>query len=85
MYIHLTSKCNMSCAHCIWDYGAGKYGQDMTLTAFYKIVDFIDYFGCKYVTFGGGEITLHKNFEFILGYYLGNKSLSKPYIVTNDH
>lgn len=80
MYLHVTSKCNMSCQHCCFDYGNGKKGEDMSLDIFEKCIDF-----CKEndlpVTLGGGEICLHKNFDALLELCIAKNI--KPYIVTN--
>ena len=63
MYIKITTRCNMTCAHCC--YSATKDGEDMPIKVFKKILD--KWYreiecGDGYVTLGGGEPTLHPEF-----------------------
>ncbi len=56
MYIQLTDKCNMSCAHCAFAC-TGK-GTFMSQEVFDKCLEVAKEFS-MYVTLGGGEPTLH--------------------------
>jgi uncharacterized radical SAM superfamily Fe-S cluster-containing enzyme len=60
MYLMLTSRCNMSCVHCC--FSCTKEGEDMTLATFRKALDH----DTGQVTLGGGEPTLHRDFERML-------------------
>lgn len=60
MYIQITTRCNMSCAHCC--YSCTNEGEDMSLATFRKALDY----NTGQVTLGGGEPTLHKHFETML-------------------
>ena len=66
MYIQITTRCNMSCAHCC--FACTENGEDMSFNIFKKAIDF--YSG--YVSIGGGEPTLHKHFNKFLLYALGH-------------
>lgn len=59
MYIQLTTRCNMTCAHCC--FSATHKGVDMArytfMTALERAADLGDF-----VTLGGGEPTCHKEF-----------------------
>lgn len=63
MYLQITSRCNMSCAHCC--YNCTAEGKDMSLSTFHKALDI-----CKDIGdtpfIGGGEPTLHPQFEQML-------------------
>lgn len=63
MYIQITNRCNMSCLHCGAD--CGPTGTDMNLKTFEqscKIAKSLEY----EIVIGGGEPTLHKDFETFL-------------------
>lgn len=64
-YVHATTFCNMSCAHCCFDYGAGKAGRHMSIDQIKKILEIASSMNAG-ITLGGGEITLHPQFEEIL-------------------
>lgn len=66
MYIQLTTRCNMTCAHCCMN--ATKEGEDMSFSTFKKIIDGGH---SDYAFLGGGEPTLNKDFEKMLMYALG--------------
>ncbi len=61
MYIQITTKCNMSCAHCIFSCEQGKPGEFMTPDIFAKSVALSEDYGSN-ITIGGGEPTLHPKF-----------------------
>ena len=74
MYIMITDKCNMSCEHCA--FACTKEGSFMDFNTFKDAVAMDDY-----VTIGGGEPTLHPQFEKFLLYALGK--CESTFIVTN--
>lgn len=59
MYLQITTRCNMTCAHCC--FSCTKDGEDMSLETFRAAVG-LDY----KITLGGGEPTLHRHFNTIL-------------------
>ena len=82
MYIQITTRCNMSCAHCC--YSCGKQGEDMPFSMFqyvlnkwgYQITEENKY----WIVLGGGEPTLHPDFWKILAY---SKTFGEPWVATN--
>jgi MoaA/NifB/PqqE/SkfB family radical SAM enzyme len=83
MYIRLTSRCNMTCAHCAFSCTAR--GQDMDLTTFKAALELAQEHG-QYVTLGGGEPTLHPQFWEFLGLAISSCDLDSGvglFIVTN--
>ena len=56
MYLQLTTRCNMTCAHCC--FACTTKGEDMSLKTFRDAIK-ID----GNITLGGGEPTLHKHFD----------------------
>lgn len=68
MYLQITTKCNMKCAHCCFSCEPGK-GEDMSLTVFEATMRCIQRSvssGYRRVVLGGGEPTLHPHFDRIL-------------------
>lgn len=65
MYCQITNKCNMHCAHCA--FGCTSHGEDMPWEVFKAVVK-----EEKYFTIGGGEPTLHPQFEKFLLYAIAN-------------
>lgn len=62
MYIHMTTKCNFSCEHCLFDYGAGKRGTNMDIQTFSMALQMVRSYD-MHLTLGGGELTLHKSYK----------------------
>lgn len=60
MYVQITTRCNMSCAHC--GFACTAVGQDMSLETFRKAIQLDDS-----LTIGGGEPTIHPAFWQIIG------------------
>jgi len=61
MYIQITTRCNMTCAHCCFSCTAE--GEDMSCEVYAKALDVAG--DC--ISIGGGEPTLHSHFwEFLL-------------------
>lgn len=64
MYLQITTRCNMHCAHCC--YSCTSKGTDMKPEVYRKAIETIgDYDGI--ISIGGGEPTLHPNFWEIIG------------------
>lgn len=62
MYLRITSKCNMKCGHCCFSCEPGK-GEHMTMETFHKALPWLS---GHYFTIGGGEPTIHPDFDRIL-------------------
>lgn len=60
MYIRITSRCNMKCEHCCYSCEPGK-GEDMSMETFRAALMLSDH-----VILGGGEPTIHPQFEKML-------------------
>lgn len=81
MYIQITDKCNMTCAHCC--FSCTKRGTFMSLPTFKAALALAKDYE-EYATIGGGEPTLHPHFEKMLLLAIANApSESKVFIVTN--
>lgn len=63
MYLQLTNRCNMSCAHCCMNSGprAHKKDQDMSHEIFLAAANLAIDYG-HHITIGGGEPLLHDHF-----------------------
>ena len=79
MYIQITTKCNMACAHCMFSCRPG-HGKNMSFSTFRKAVDIAV---GEYVVIGGGEPTLHPNLIAMLGYAVLLQNDCKPFMITN--
>ncbi len=67
MYLQITTKCNMKCAHCC--YSCGKNGKHMPYETAVDAITFCrDHDGM--ISIGGGEPTLHPRFFDILKFCL---------------
>ena len=70
MYLQITTKCNMTCAHCCYNCSTrGKHGNYNTIIdaiAFAREID------DETIAIGGGEPTLHPQFFDILKHCLNN-------------
>ena len=64
MYIQITSRCNMTCAHCCYE--CGPAGVDMPLAMFDKAMNVGLELGHPCVAIGGGEPTVHPRFWSIV-------------------
>lgn len=79
----MTTKCNMSCEHCCFDYGNGKPGKNMDIQTFTNALKFAKNYD-MYVTLGGGEITLHPSYKKFVNMAIeSTKNDSGLFIVTN--
>lgn len=79
MYIQITSRCNMSCLHC--GSNCTAVGEDMSFEVFKESCVLSQKYQYT-IVIGGGEPTLHKDFEKFLSYTLDN-SFGLPGLVTN--
>jgi len=68
MYITITTKCNMRCAHCCGDYG--PVGKHMSKSVFVKALELASSTN-SLIAIGGGEPTLHPRFWEFIGLALG--------------
>lgn len=65
MYLQITTKCNMKCAHCC--YSCNKNGKHMDYQTAWSAIQFIrDEYCDETISVGGGEPTLHPRFFDIL-------------------
>ena len=84
MYVQITTKCNMSCAHCC--FAATRKGEHMPLNIFQKALQVAVNRG-DHLTIGGGEPTMHPQFFKYLE--LAREELRRgnfeiaPFVVTN--
>lgn len=64
MYLQITTRCNMKCAHCCMS--ATSRGQDMSPEVFYAACKIAEDYG-SHITIGGGEPTMHPLFDQFFG------------------
>ncbi len=76
MYLKITERCNMSCAHC--GSSCSAVGQDMSMKVF-KAAVVLD----SSVVIGGGEPTLHRKFWEMLACCIGNPEIESVWLATN--
>lgn len=77
MYIEITNYCNMTCAHCCGNYPLS--GENMSFETFKKALEY----SSEYVAIGGGEPTLHPEFEKFIFYAMGQKWMDNVWLATN--
>lgn len=65
MYIQITTRCNMTCAHCGMNCTAK--GEDMTFKTFKQAIEMSDL-----IVIGGGEPTVHPQIEKFIFYAVAN-------------
>jgi len=82
MYIQITDRCNMKCAHCCFD--CTDKGNDMTEEIFNKALEIANNFGDT-IAIGGGEPTLHPLFLNFLGKVIMESDCDEcvPFVATN--
>lgn len=84
MYLQLTTRCNMECAHCC--FSATKRGDDMTEEIFSAALDLCEQ-TTQWVVLGGGEPTVHPKFKrwllLALEYKEVNRMLDNVTVITN--
>lgn len=64
MYLQITNKCNMRCAHCC--YSCNSHGKHMDFQTALHAIGFATDYGTDTISIGGGEPTLHPRFFDIL-------------------
>jgi MoaA/NifB/PqqE/SkfB family radical SAM enzyme len=70
MYLQITTRCNMTCPHCMFSCTAR--GKDMTMETVKAALAFHEHLGeSQHVFIGGGEPTLHPQFWEIVGLVMG--------------
>jgi len=75
MYVQITTKCNMACEHCGMNCNK-QDGENMSFETFKEALKHDDH-----ITIGGGEPTIHPQFEKFLLYALGK--CENIFIITN--
>ncbi len=80
MYLQITTRCNMLCAHCC--YSCTPEGEDMDRATFLKSCDLAHHME-QTISLGGGEPTIHPHFHEYLALSLINTSNAPPWIATN--
>jgi sulfatase maturation enzyme AslB (radical SAM superfamily) len=83
MYVQITNKCNMHCAHCC--YSCGPDGEFMSRRTFIRACKIAEQNG-ENIFLGGGEPTLHPHFWEFLGLalrYNGTDSEIEVGVITN--
>lgn len=79
MYLQITTRCNMTCAHCCMN--CYSDGDDMDIET---VRNALDIFGGHHITIGGGEPTIHPKFWEIFGEVMAQEHTDiNPLIVTN--
>lgn len=85
MYVMITSKCNMKCAHCI--YSCTEKGIDMSIPTFKQTLTFMlkpdQLLPDGQFVLGGGEPTLHPLFATLLTTMIDIYPSLQPLMVTN--
>ncbi|MBC2717232.1 MAG: radical SAM protein [Desulfobacteraceae bacterium] len=67
-YLHLTSRCNLSCPHCYVSSSNDNTKKDLPATIVLKLIDELANNGGQTVTLSGGEPLLHPAIKKILKY-----------------
>jgi hypothetical protein len=82
MYVHITERCNMSCAHCC--VSATADGRDMDRDTFVAACRWAEEYGDE-IAIGGGEPTLHPLFWDYLGIALAATAVGEcgVFVATN--
>ena len=64
LYIDITDKCQLNCSHCLTKYL--NKNNEIPISTIKEIAEECEKLGIMHVKLGGGEPTLHNNFEEIL-------------------
>jgi hypothetical protein len=80
IYIQITTKCNMRCEHCC--FSCDGEGSFMRLETFKAAIAVCHNYNSA-ITIGGGEPTLHPEFEHFLILAIAATPPGRPFIVTN--
>lgn len=84
MYIQITERCNMECAHCCYSCGP-KTGNHMGMSTYKKALKMCENYGSP-PFLGGGEPTVHPKFWEFLGLALAASARigeGQPGLITN--
>lgn len=82
MYLQITTKCNMRCEHCCFNCEPGK-GEHMSREVWELGIELCKDYDSK-VAIGGGEPTLHPEFnDILLEAIAASGEYTRPFIVTN--
>lgn len=81
MYFQITTRCNMTCDHCLFACRPGR-GKDMSQDTFRKAYEIASDYDSA-IVIGGGEPTLHPDLLWFLGYASLLSSEMTPLMVTN--
>ena len=65
--LHLTNRCNLTCAHCSVDSGRTPYAE-LPLEVWEKVIDEAIALGCEYFDLTGGEPLLYHDVEQVIRY-----------------
>jgi MoaA/NifB/PqqE/SkfB family radical SAM enzyme len=81
MYIQITTRCNMRCAHCA--FSCTNKGTDMSIITFRKALEIAHDYD-HHIVIGGGEPTVHPRFEqMLLESVAGSSEETRPWLATN--
>ena len=80
MYIQITTRCNMECAHCC--YSCGPEGVDMDRQTFLAACKLAAEYG-ENISIGGGEPTVHPLFWDFIGLAIAYTDEGPPWLATN--
>jgi len=82
VYLQITTRCNMRCGHCCFSCAPGA-GEDMPHRVFAAALRLAANYG-EYICLGGGEPTVHPQFErFLLEAIAMSDSELSPFVATN--
>src|SRR5687767_1018146 len=69
LWLEITRRCNLTCAHCYVDSGPGlPLTEGMQFDDWCRVMDEARAEGCRRVQFIGGEPTLHPDLPALLGH-----------------
>lgn len=81
--IFLTKKCNLKCPYCFASEFVNKENEEITISNFNKVLDFIKRDGTNTVGLLGGEPTIYSGFEEVLNILIADKKIENVVIFTN--
>ena len=58
-YIEITNRCNLNCATCYNQSGMNSVTRELELSGIRRILDILPAYGCRSISFSGGEPLLH--------------------------
>lgn len=66
LFLHLTTRCNLTCRHCYYLKTPRRPSEDLSLSAIEDLIDTLRNHGLRKVTLSGGEPLLHPRFRQVL-------------------